>query len=47
MIQILYPLIIVLALEVHNRMTTYRIQYSLVPITVYGPKIQYNFKKDR
>jgi hypothetical protein len=40
-------------LEVHNRinihtvyrMATYRIQYSLVPITVYGRKIQGNFKK--
>ena len=42
-------------LEVNNRinihtvyrMTSYRIQYSLVPIAVYGPKKQVNFKKYR
>ena len=42
-------------LEVHNRInihtgyriTSYRIQYSLVPITVYGPIKQDNFKKYR
>jgi hypothetical protein len=41
--------------EVHNRisihtvyrLTSYRIQYNLVPITVNGPKKQDNFKKYR
>jgi hypothetical protein len=41
--------------EVHNRikmhtvyrMSSYRIQYSLAPFTVYGPKKQVNFEKYR
>ena len=46
---------VIIAGQVHNRiqihtvykMSIYRIQYSLAPITVYGPKKQVNLEKYR